>query len=180
MTEIILKEPTLEYAEDIWKFRQEIIDSDDKDKFAGCGNLEECSSAEEWINTVKIWRVQETCPGDRVPSNVYIAVRSSDNKIVGITDLRHHIDHPVLSAWGGHIGYYVRSDERCKGYAAEMLRQNLLNCRSLGIERVLISCDADNRASEKTILANGGVFEREVEVNGEMMKRFWITCGRSD
>lgn len=30
-------------------------------------------------------------------------------------------------------------------------------------------------ASEKTVLANGGVFENCIEVNGCMMKRCWIT-----
>ena len=29
MDEIILMEPSVEYAEDIWKLRQEILDSDD-------------------------------------------------------------------------------------------------------------------------------------------------------
>ena len=175
MPDIKLIEPTLEYAEDIWEFRQEIMDSDDKDKFAGCGNLEDCSSAEEWINTVKIWSNRETCPEDRVPSNVYIAVRLSDDRIVGIIDLRHHINHPILSAWGGHIGYYVRPNERQKGYAEEMLRQDLLHCHSLGIEKVLVTCDVDNHASERTIVANGGIFEKEIEVDGEIIKRFWIT-----
>ena len=56
-----------------------------------------------------------------------------------------------------------------------MLRQNLANCHRLGIEKVLITCDDDNYASEKTILANGGVLEGEIEVDGEMIKRFWIT-----
>lgn len=175
MQDIELIEPTLEYEEDIWRFRQEIIDSDDDDKFAGCGNLEVCSSAKEWIDTIRIRSSAETCPKDKVPSNVYIAVRLSDNKIVGIIDLRHHINHPVLSTWGGHIGYYVRSSERKKGYAKEMLRQNLLNCKKLGIKKVLITCDANNQESEKTILANGGVFEKHIEVDGKIIKRFWIT-----
>lgn len=175
MSAIRLIEPTLEYAEDIWRFRQEILDSDDRDKFAGCGNLRECSSAEEWISTVRLLSDHKTCPQNRVPSNVYIAVRLSDNRIVGIIDLRHHIDHPILSVWGGHMGYYVRPGERQKGYATEMLRQNLLNSRRMGIEKVLITCYANNHASEKTILANGGIFEKEIEVDGESMKRFWIS-----
>lgn len=175
MDAIKLIEPTLEYEEDIWRFRQEILDSNDKDKFAGCGTLEKCSSAREWIDTIKLQSSAKTCPKDKVPSNIYIAVRESDNRIVGITDLRHHIDHPVLGTWGGHTGYYVRSTERNKGYAKEMLRQNLLNCRALNIQRVLITCDEDNSASEKTIIANGGIFEKEIEVDGSVIKRYWIS-----
>ena len=81
-------------------FRQEILCSDDKDKFAGCGTLGQCSSAKEWIQNFKLRSNKETCPSNKIPSNVYIAVWISDNKIVGIIDLRHHIDHPILSTWG--------------------------------------------------------------------------------
>ena len=39
--ELILVEPSLEYAEDLWAFRQEIIDkdADNEDQFAGCMSL---------------------------------------------------------------------------------------------------------------------------------------------
>ena len=41
MDEIILVEPSREYAEDLWAFRQEIIDADadNEDQFAGCMSL---------------------------------------------------------------------------------------------------------------------------------------------
>ena len=84
-------------------------------------------------------------------------------------------DHPVLSTWGGHIGYSVRPSERGHGYAKEMLRLNLENCRAIGINKVLITCARGNTASEKTILANGGVFESEITVDNEVIRRFWIT-----
>ena len=45
----------------------------------------------------------------------YIVVHGKDNKIVGIVDLCYRINIPILSAWGGHIGYYVRLDEKRKG-----------------------------------------------------------------
>ena len=178
MKEIKLIEPTIEYEEDIWKFRQEILDSDDNDKFAGCGTLDRCSSAKEWIENCKLISDKETCPSDKVPSNVYIAIRLSDNKIVGIIDLRHHINHPILSTWGGHIGYYVRPDERKKGYGKEMLRLNLINAQKIGIKKVLVTCNVDNLASERTIIANGGIFESFIEVGNETMKRYWITVDR--
>ena len=52
-----------------------------------------------------------------------------DNKIVGIIDFRHHINHPILGTWGGHCGYSVRPSERGKGYAKEMLRLNIQNAK---------------------------------------------------
>lgn len=175
MSNIKLMEPTTDYEEDIWQFREEIIASKDKDKFAGCGNLEQCSSAREWIDTVRLFKNAETCPKGRVPANYYIAVREEDNRIIGVMDLRHHINTPILSTWGGHMGYYVRPGERGKGYAKEMVRQNLQHCKALHIEKVMITCDTDNLASEKVIIANGGVFEKTVEVDDDLMKRYWIS-----
>ena len=53
----------------------------------------------------------------------------------------------------------------------ELLRQNLKKCRGRGMDKVMIPCSRDNPASVKTILANGGVLEKELCVNGEFIKR---------
>ena len=175
---IKLTEPGPEYAEDIWAFRAEIWekDADDEDRFAGCLSLDTSASAEEWINICRLRKSEETCGevGADVPSDMYLAIRQSDGRIVGIIDLRHHIDHPILGTWGGHCGYSVRPSERGKGYAKEMLRLNIQNAKALGIDKMLVTCEAGNAASEKTILANGGVYENTIDVDGRPIKRYFI------
>ena len=175
MDEIKLTMPSLEYGEDIFRFRQELIEANDVDSFAGCGSLRKCTNITEYLNIISKWMSANTCPDSNVPSDSYIAVRVKDNKIVGIIDFRHHIDHPILGLWGGHIGYTVRPSERGKGIAKEMLRLNLQNCRDRNIEKVMITCSCDNHASEQVIVSNGGVFEKEVIVDREHIKRYWIT-----
>ncbi|MEF9992629.1 MAG: hypothetical protein RRZ84_07970 [Romboutsia sp.] len=110
--EIKLIKPTLKFAYDITEYKQEFLESGDV--MAGCGNLRGCSTAKEWIDTIDLLENEITCPSDKVTSNTYIAVRLTHNKIVGIIDFRHHINHPILSVWGGHIGYSVRPSERKK------------------------------------------------------------------
>lgn len=175
MEKLILVSPTSEHAHDIDNFRLEIEKAGDADSFAGCSRLENYSRVEDWIEYAYLNQFPENVSEGHVPSNVYLALRETDKKIVGIIDLRHHIRHPILSLWGGHIGYTIRPCERGKGYAKEMLRLNLENARKLGLKKVMITCHPDNPASEKTILANGGVYEKTVEVDGDLIKRYWIT-----
>lgn len=103
-----------------------------------------------------------------------MAIRTTDQRVVGVIDLRHHIDHPILGTWGGHIGYSVRPSERGKGYATEMLKLNLLQARELGIKKVLVTCDVNNQASETVIQKNGGIFDQEILVDDSIIKRYWI------
>ena len=143
--QIELIEPQKKYADDIWQFRQEILefDAENEDQFAGCMSLDQCTSAEEWIKLCELRKNQGSsgAAGTTVPSHMYLAIRKHDSKIVGIIDLRHHINHPVLGTWGGHCGYTVRPSERGKGYAKEMLRLNIQNAKILGIPKLLITCD---------------------------------------
>ena len=97
------------------------------------------------------------------------------NRIVGRLSLRHGLNE-YLSKVGGHIGYLVFQEYRCRGYATEMLRQSLHFAKKLGIGRVLITCDDDNIASQKTIEKCGGIFESLVQESElEIPKRrYWI------
>lgn len=179
MEQIILVEPQVKYVDEIWEFRQEVLerDAENEDQFAGCLSLDTCKSAEEWIHICELRKSEETCNevGTAVPSHMYLAVRVSDERVVGVIDLRHHINHPILGTWGGHCGYSVRPSERGKGYAKKMLCLNVQNAKAIGIPKLLVTCNENNAASEKTILACGGVYENTIEVGESRMKRYWIT-----
>lgn len=172
MEKIRLAQPELADAGEIWAYRAEMLAAGMS--IDGGAALEKAASPEEWIEKVRLCEKAENCQG-KVPSHVYLAKRESDGKMVGVIDLRHHIDHPVLSVWGGHIGYSVRASEQRKGYGTEMLRLLLPIAAKRGLKRVLVTCDDGNVGSEKIIRHNGGVYEKSVTVDGEVIKRFWIT-----
>ena len=58
-----------------------------------------------------------------------------------------------------------------------MLRDVLPYCRSLGLDRVLVTCYEENAGSRRTIEKNGGVYENSVvdPTDGESMRRYWIS-----
>ena len=81
------------------------------------------------------------------------------DKPVGYGRLRHYLN-PQLAETSGHIGYAIRSTERNKGYGNKILSLLLEECRKLNIEMVQIGVNADNIASNKVVLHNGGVLVR--------------------
>ncbi len=95
------------------------------------------------------------------------------DEFVGSISLRHHIDHPMLSTIGGHVGYSVRPRARGRGFASDALRQVVPRAAARGIPRLLVTCDLDNVASARTIETCGGVFEGELEGK----RRYWIATG---
>ncbi len=108
-----------------------------------------------------------------VSSSVYWAV--SNGNVVGRIDLRHHLNES-LEEFGGHIGYEVRPSFRRKGIGKEMLHQLLKLPRAKTIGRLLLTCSPDNIASNKTIIANGGVLDRTafVEKWQRWTNYYWI------
>jgi predicted acetyltransferase len=58
----------------------------------------------------------------------------------------------------GHIGYAVVPWKRRRGYATHALALMLTEARREGLAYVELTTDPDNEASQKVILANGGVF----------------------
>ena len=172
--ELKLVDPTMEYKEQVMEYRE--FFKNNNEKLSGCAELEDVSSYEEWIDFDR--RRSKIYGKDYVPSTVCLCIRVKDNKLVGIIDFRHHLTDFLLN-YGGNIGYSIHPNERKKGYATEMLRLMLIKCKEHGKKEVLLTCDKENIASSKTMIANGASLENEVMDECKIswsgvIQRYWI------
>ena len=56
-----------------------------------------------------------------------------------------------------------------------MIRLALLECKKLGMDKVLMVCDKTNIGSAKSIMKNGGILENEFEdEKGNIQQRYWL------
>ena len=117
---------------------------------------------------------QTSSAGGMVPDSVFFLLEEDTNRLLGAVNIRHYLTEGLLKE-GGHIGVGIRPSERRKGYATEMIRLALIECKKLGIDKVLMTCDRENIGSAKSIQKNGGVLENEVaSEGGRIVQRYWI------
>ena len=109
-----------------------------------------------------------------VPQTVFW-VLDSNGLAVGMVRVRHYLNEK-LRLHGGHIGFFVRRDQRGQGYGTEALRLALIELRRMGEKRALLTANSDNIASIRVIEANGGHFEDSGidPETGEKFGRYWI------
>lgn len=88
--------PTQEYADQVMAYRQEMLDNGDS--LDGCAALEDTNSYAEWADFEG--RLRERYGEGYVPSDVYLAVRKSDDRLVGMIDFRRPLTEFLLRFGG--------------------------------------------------------------------------------
>ncbi|MDR1663407.1 MAG: GNAT family N-acetyltransferase [Clostridiales bacterium] len=153
---IKLKTPSLEMKNYVMAFREEFLQSGEKNIQGSC-DLHRYDDFNEWLKNAR--EIDLGLNADLLPATTYFAVRLSDGVIVGVANIRRYLREEVYH--NGHIGYSVRPSERRGGYGTEILRLALIKAEQLGIIEPVVSCKKSNRASKRVILNNGLLFERE-------------------
>ncbi|UOF01979.1 GNAT family N-acetyltransferase [Bdellovibrio reynosensis] len=109
---------------------------------------------------------------DKVPHTMLYAF--VDGEIVGRVSVRHRLNDHLLQR-GGHIGYSVAPRFRKNQYASEMVKQVMPYLRSLGLEKILITCADTNIPSWKIIEKLGAELENKIrDDKGELIRRYWL------
>ena len=160
---LTLVRPILEFKSKALDYRQEHFDNNEM-VINGSELLDKTDSYEEWLKSVTDNTSPDIVNPNWVVTDTFFAVDENEN-IIGIIDLRHTLNDFLKDF--GNSGYSVRPSERRKGYATEMLRQILLIAKQAGLQEVYLSVERDNEPSVKTIIKNGGKYERSFEFEGE-------------
>jgi predicted acetyltransferase len=129
--------------------------------------LRDADTFAAWVAMLLDHERGRNVPDEMVASTTrWIAV---DGRLVGFLSIRHDLNE-FLREQGGHIGYAIRPSERRQGYATAATALALTECRRLGINPVLITCDDANLPSATVIERNGGVLE---DIRGGQ-RRYWV------
>jgi predicted acetyltransferase len=126
-----------------------------------------------FLEGLEMYRTGKNLSSNLVRANTFFLL--ANDKLIGRGDLRHQLNE-MLAVMGGHIGYDVRPSERRKGYGSLILQLTLEKARAIGLEKVFLTCDADNRASAKIIEKNGGKLHHQIfyEPKGKLISQYWI------
>ena len=163
--------PSEEYLAEVRDYREEFLAADSS--MDGTGALRRCADPCDWLAAVRAGDDPDRVPEGKVRATVYLCVENG--RILGMIQLRHTLNN-YLRRYSGHIGYSVRPSARRQGVAKWMLAALLPQCRKLGLARVMIACEPWNEGSRKTILANGGVYEKTVHEpeRNIYLEQYWI------
>lgn len=160
-----------EYENAIKKFLTDMIEIDQSVAVNGAPGYCQDKNIHDWIAKEKENHLGIHLKDGFVPATTYLYIL--DDQVIGIINIRHCLND-FLKRCGGHIGYSVHPNYRRQGYATKMLKEALKKCQQWDITPVLVTCNKENIASQKTIEKCGGILEDECFNENRITLRYWI------
>lgn len=114
-----------------------------------------------------------------VPSTTFWLL--DDDDWVGSFSIRHQLT-PKLEQMGGHIAVNISPKYRGKYSSFVGIKKCMVKAHKLGLKRVLMTCDENNRASFRAIMGlmklYGGEQLPDTIVDGHGEHRVWVNTAR--
>jgi len=175
---MILEEAAIKHKPRAMAYRQEFINHAET-TINGSGGLMFYDDYDKWLNVIKAEKHIKSSAAE-TPSTTYFMIDTQTDDIIGTIRLRHHLTDE-LRRDGGNIGYGIRPTKRGKGYGTIQLSLVLEKAKHLGMDKVMITCSKDNRASAAVAKRNGGVLAGEGfdEEEGKVTEIYWICFSRA-
>ena len=104
--ELMLVEPSEEYFAELAAYRNDFLEN--SDSMDGCGPLRRFDDMKAYLEDTMRYTREETLPEGMVLATQFLCIRKSDNRLVGMIQVRHYLND-FLRTLGGHIGY----SEKC-------------------------------------------------------------------
>lgn len=125
MNTIKLLLPNKKYKQ---SYKKLLMSAQKQGDYKDLGNalIRETEAFDDMLKRLKNRRVGKNIESKDVPATIFWIV--SNNEIVGTIDLRHNLNKDYFERLG-HIAYYIKPEERNKGYATKAL--------SLALKKIL-------------------------------------------
>lgn len=183
MEKFYLEEPTIKRKNEALEYLNELVQFGSE--LNGTGSMGSCLN--DWtyeeflIENEKRKDKKYAYSINRCPSKTFFFIRQSDNKIIGMINIRYDITQELLEKGASHIGYNIRPSERQKGYNKIQLYLGLLEEQKIGEKRILLECTVENKGSNKSIISLGGVLEKTEldKYDNSMTNYYWIDVEKS-
>ena len=157
---LVLKEANTKDALKEYAFVREIPENENGFTNSDFGVSYEAFMSESLPRMIA-WSEGRSLPDGFVPETFLFLWE--DDEIVGQFRIRHHLC-PSLVEGGGHIGYFIKKDQRNRGLGKKGLMLTLQKAREIIPEdEIYLRCLKSNPASLRVMRSNGGYIHHEDE-----------------
>ncbi|MCL2171883.1 MAG: GNAT family N-acetyltransferase [Defluviitaleaceae bacterium] len=153
--DIELKRLSIEDGVDIYNLLQEI--PKDENGFINSANGFSFDEYKEWLVKCDNWANEIGLEDGRVPQIIYWLF--VDKRPVGMGKLRTRLTEK-LKISGGHCGYGIAPSQRGKGYGTLLLKMIAKEAVALGLDKILLTINIENKSSIKIAINSGGIIEK--------------------